>query len=133
MPSHTVVIQNREPNKYSIEGINCYITYTLADIIKLEEPYYARLVKLGGLKDTCLVFAEFVTRQNFNGKLLPFLGSSATAVINPWIPVASNYIPQTGHITITTANRAKLPDLIKITLVIEIVPESWINGAKSQA
>ena len=134
MPLHTIVIQSHDSkNRYSIQGTKFYITYTLADILKFKEPHCARLLWFdGGNATIFLVLADFLKSQNVNGILLPYLGSSVTDAINSWIPLASNYIPQTGVITVIKASgKTHIGPASKFSLSIEIAPESSIYGAKS--
>jgi hypothetical protein len=134
MPSQTIVIQTHDSqNHTSKEGSKWYITYTLADILKFDEPHYARLLYLGGTKEICLVFADFLKRQNVNGVLVPYLGCSSTAASASWVPLSSNHIPQTGVITLISTTLTALTATSKITICIEVAPESWINGTESQA
>ena len=135
MPSHTIVLQSDSTrgNQHSIEGLKCFITYSIAETLKFEEPHCARLLWIeGGTALIFFVLADFVKRQNVNGVLQPYLGCSVTDSVSSWVPLASNHIPQTGIITIVKGvGKTSIGAATKFSLSIEIAPESLIYGAQS--
>ena len=107
------------------------IPYILTRPKQYTEDHFARLVSLSGAKDVILVFADFVQRQEVNGQLEPFLGTSAANTVNPWVPLANNTIPTLGILHLKKANRLTIPSGKRLTAIIEIASRSWINGAQS--
>ena len=134
MSSQTIVIHSHDPEnkpKAIIQGTKCYITYTLADTLKFEEPHCARLLWVyGGVSPVFLIFADFVKRQNVDGVLLPYLGRKDH--ISGWVPLASNHIPQTGIITVLKSRgETGIGNKTKFTIAIQIAPEALIYGTQS--
>lgn len=126
-----LVIQNNKSKINQFSGKEYTISYALASRLEFKEDHFARLVFLSGTKNIVLVFADFVRGQDVNGVLEPYLGSSATASLNSWVPLANNSVPSHGLLHIRNANLTPLAAGRKITLVIEIASKSWIDGAKS--
>ena len=134
MPFHTIVTQTGLPicRSFLVEEkkvSTLAFSYNLVDPLKFTEPHCARLLWLGGSKNPCLLFADFVERQNVNGSFEPFLASTAAGAKTGWVPLASNQIPQIGYYKLRRANLAAL-GAGTYTVVVEIAPLSWINGAQ---
>lgn len=115
----TLVIQSEISQLHRRQGANFVTSYSLPNSLHFDKQYYARLVWLGGVNKSVLVFADFVQRQHVNGSLEPYLGCSASSARNGWVPLASNHIPAFGVITVRPAIHASPRDL-KLTIVIEI-------------
>lgn len=126
-----LVIQNSLSQVNEASGSEYIISYTLSKPIEHKEDHFARLVSLSGTNYITLVFADFVRRQEVNGFLEPYLGNSATASLNSWVPLANNCVPTFGLLRIRKANLEPSAFGKKITIVIEIASKSWIDGAKS--
>ena len=139
MPLHTIVAQSHSPgaNYYTVKyhSTTKYIfSYRLTEPLIFQEPHFARLLWLGGSKETCLVFADFVESQNVNGAFEPYLGCSAAGSLKGWVPLASNHIPAYGYIHLLHTDRTKIFGIKKLTAIIEIAPESFLkDGTKSKA
>lgn len=132
MPFHTIITQTVLPNCHSYtSGKNYYFSYNLAEPLQFTEPHCARLLwASGAVKVACLLFADFVKRQHVNGQLEPFLGGTAAGSLVGWVPLASNQIPQVGYYYIRQADLGNLAEDKKLTVIVEIAPESSIYGAK---
>ena len=129
----TLVIQSPyswENNR--VEG-NLVLSYHLAEPLRFKEQHFARLLWLGGDSTPTLVFADFVELQEVNSQRAPFLGCSASGALSNWVPLASDYIPDFGFLTLQRANQSKVPENKKWTVVIQIASKSWIHGASRQA
>ena len=73
-----LVVQNTKKSKVNIrEGSEYILSYDLAKPLKYKEDHFARLVSVSGTREIVLVFTDFVQRQQVNGQLEPFLGTSA--------------------------------------------------------
>ena len=126
-----LVIQNSKSKVNETSGSGYNFSYSLSKPLEFKEDHFARLVFLSGTKEIALLFADFVRRQEVNGALEPYLGASAAASLNSWVPLANNCIPSFGLLHIRQANFSTLPEGKKVTAVIEIASKSWIDGAKS--
>ena len=128
-----LVIQNTKNSKVNDHaGSEHTLSYDLVKPLEYKEDHFARLVSISGTKEIVLVFADFLQRQQVNGKLEPFLGTSAANSRNSWVPLANNCVPTIGLVRIKTANTKHLAARSNITVVIEIASQSWINGAQSK-
>ena len=129
-----LVVQNSKTSKVNRRVASEYtLSYDLAKPLEYKEDHFARLVSLSGSKVIVLVFADFVRRQQVNGQLEPFLGTSASNSLNSWVPLANNSVIPIGCLHIRTANKSSIPAGTKLTVVIEIASKSWINGTKSSS
>lgn len=105
------------------------VSYEFPEQYAFDEPAYARLVFAGGLGNgPVCVFTDFTRAQPFcSGHLLPYLGRSDSKTCS-WLPLASNFIPNTGFIVVGRADRT-IPGNHRaetIQVVIEVATESWI-------
>lgn len=125
-----LVVQNSKSKINEVSEKGYTISYSLSKPLEFKEDHFARLVCFSGTKYFALVNADFVQRQEVNGVLEPFLGSSASK-FNSWVPLANNCVPSFGLLHIQHHNFASIPEGKKITIVIEIASKSWIHGAKS--
>ena len=131
MPRHTIVTQTGQPicRSYFV-GKTLHFSYNLPEPLKFTEPHCARLLWLGGAKKPCLIFADFVERQSVNGSLQPFLASTAAGAKSGWVPLNSTQISQIGYYQLRQANFEALESGKKYTVVVEIAPQAWLNGAQ---
>ena len=128
-----LVVQNIKNSKVNYRvGSEYTLSYGLAKPLEYKEDHFARLVSLSGAKEVVLVFADFLRRQQVNGQLEPYLGTSAANSRNSWVPLANNSVPAIGLMRIKTANTKHFSAGSNITVVIEIASLSWINGAQSE-
>lgn len=130
-----IVVQTR--SAYHIQQLDqqTVVSYSLAlPLVFGRENYYARLVQVTGFPGDLVVFADFVsdTATSFNGQSAQFLGISPSSSLFPlWVPVASNFVPAVGNLFLENALAdTPVPLDLDITLVIEIVPSSWLQSRR---
>lgn len=132
----TGVEEDRSLYFYQENTKTFYLGYKLSGPpLKFTEPHYARLLYLGGSANPVLVFADFLQRQQVNGELEPYLGTSSPQSPNSWVRLDTDSIPEIGYIKLRRAdNQAITTAAPRFTVVIEIASESWIHhhGTKSK-
>ncbi len=116
------------------QGNHTY-SYHLTTPLEFKEPHYARLLYVGSLTKTQLVYADFVALQLVNGVRQPYLGCSAKqGCVNPWVRLASNHIPSFGYITFKPLSSSNLlKQETRPVIILQIASESWLNGTSGKA
>lgn len=128
----TLVVQSTASHEFRHLGREVVLSYQLASPLRFKEPHFGRLLWLGGDSTPTLVFANFIELQQVNGQQAPFLGCSASGGLRDWVPLASDYIPDFGFLTIQRANNSSIPKNKKWTVVIQIASKTWIHGASRE-
>jgi hypothetical protein len=119
--------------KQESKGIHTY-SYHLTEPLEFKEPHYARLLYVGAITKTQLVFADFVVPQLVNGVRQPYLGCSAKqGNVNPWVRLASNHIPSFGYVTFKPISASNLMNkTTRPVIILQIASESWLNGTSGK-
>ena len=110
-------------------------SYHIPHTLKFTEPYYARLAGVAGTSATVLVYADFVSTQIVDGSHQQLLGFKSQTRGNFWVPLSSDTLSSTGFITVETIAATALfsnPDKDKLLVVVELAPQSLINGTYRQ-
>ena len=128
----TLVVQSSKSHDNHQSDREIVLSYQLAEQLRFKEPHFARLLWLGGDTTPTLVFTDFVALQHVNGQRAPFLGCSAASALCDWVPLAADYIPDFGFLTLQRANYTNVPKNKKWTVLIQIASKSWIHGASGE-
>ena len=124
MTSHMLVVQSEKCKFSSIAAGSIILDYTIGD--KITKPISARLITVDGYKKSVLVYTDFTDTQIVNGKEERYLGISTASymqVVNPYIPITGNKLPNFGFIRLSYTS-GKFDKIEKgVTVVIEIIAE----------
>ena len=108
--------------------------YHLPADIKLREPHSVRLILTTPKPATNLfILADFLPLQVVDKKYLPYLGSTVSYAVNPWIPLDRDTIPADGRIRII-APEGKVPKApSRLTIALQLTPTSSLHGTQGSA
>ena len=126
-----IVIQPKHSAIYvDLEDDTLILGYKLAHGKVFDEPHFARLVQVSGLRTQVLVCASFVTPQFVNSGLKQAVGTSLPG--NTYVPLIGRWLQVTGELRLTPLpGQPKFKDISisnKLTIVLQIVSESWLRG-----